>query len=159
MSNEKYTRSIELMNAVADVSDNNPINLEDKDSQATKDALDKINPSWDNLFAYIFTEFSAPETNGMFDLGETLDQKISQASEQTLEYIREMTALLRDHKQTELLTRLTVIPPEYTDIIFPVAIARYLLGFKSVPLSRTRSKTFSNFHHRYSFLIYASALR
>jgi hypothetical protein len=159
MSNEKYTRSIELMNAVADVSDNNPINREDKDSQATKDALDKITPSWDNLFAYIFTEFPAPATYDMLEPGETLDQKISQASEQTLEYIREMTALLREHTQAELLTRLTVIPPEYTDIVFPVAIARYLLGYKSVPLSAARSKTFSNFHHRYSFLIYASALR
>lgn len=146
MTIDKYTHAIELMNAVPGG---------EHYSKASEDLIVEACARWDELYTFIYANFERPSTYHQF--GE-FDKVAHWAYENNEAYqdIADVYDLLRKHKQTEVFERLTCIPPEYRDTVFPVAIARYLLAYKVVPIWPDRVTTFDEFHSRYGVMVVES---
>lgn len=138
---EKYTKAIKLMNAV---------NSESVD----------VCKQWDKLYKFLHANFPVPTASYKVnpDLNSSEIKKL--ISDDDKKYINECTQLLRVDKSDDVLAKITKLPPEYSDLIFPVAIARYLLAYKKVynipNFSINNLKTFSEFHARYGILVVES---
>lgn len=105
---------------------------------------------WDILYEYIHENFDAPASSYPNQTFFALKGDKPKAVEQEIKECREM---LRNHGAEELISRIEAIPPEYSDMIFPVAIARYLLRDCRVPIHPNMVKTFDEFHQRYGPMI------
>jgi len=125
----KYQTALDLMNAVI----------------AVKHDIDLIATSWDQLYSYIHEHFEAPASMS-YPIFHT---KKSDMPAEIAQEIQDCYAMLRVHNETEVLARLAAIPPEYSDTIFPVAIARYLILYQKVFPRVEMLKTFKEFHKRY----------
>lgn len=105
---------------------------------------------WDCLYDYIHENFDAPASSYSNQTFFALKGEKPKEVKQEIEECREM---LRNHGAEELIARIEAIPPEYSDMIFPVAIARYLLRDCRVPIHPNMVKTFNEFHQRYGPMI------
>ena len=146
MSNfEKYTRAIELMNAVP-----GGIGYNEASNKPVAEACAR----WDELFTFVHANFPRPNT--YLEPMEVKYKKMARWAHQNSDAqqdIFDTYELLCEHKQDEVLARLMTIPPEYRDTVFPVAIARYLLAYKKVAVYPDCSTTFEEFHNRYAVMV------
>jgi len=125
----KYQTALDLMNTVI----------------ASKHDVHLTATSWDQLYNYIYEHFEAPASTS-YPIFYTIN---CNTPVEVAQEIQDCFVMLREHNETEVLARLAAIPPEYSDTIFPVAIARYLLKYQNVPMIVSLVKTFDEFHKRY----------
>lgn len=130
---EKYLMAIELMNA---------IDVQSNDTHA----------QWDALYSFIHANFPAPTSSAEHRKWLTVIEAANSTSDE-VNYVNECAKLLRAANLELLIEQLTKLPPEYSDIVFPIAITRYLLGVKRVRLTPAKVTTFDEFHRRYGILI------
>lgn len=104
---------------------------------------------FDHIFYYIFEHWAKPETaiadNACIDFGAR-----HTASEQT--EIMDCGAMLKMDTK-ELVGRLALLPPYFSESVFPVAVARYLLRDLRLPFTPRGSTTFREFHNRYGTMV------
>lgn len=136
MAYEKYTRVIELMNLV-------PVFDYSEPGSLTEDKLEATHKAWDELYEFIYPNFPEPASAGPLTKYDVL-------SAEGKEEVNGVYELLTKHKQDELLARLLKLPPDYVDVIFPVAIARYLLCYKQLSIGIKKLKTWTEFNRRYA---------
>lgn len=134
---EKYTKAIELMNAV-DVNGDN------------------VCKQWDDLFTFLHTNFPIPAASKKAKPDLTYKDIAELITDEDRAYISECTHLLKVDKVDDVLEKITKLPPDYSDVLFPVAIARYLLAYKGVRFLINQLTTFSEFHDRYSVMVIES---
>jgi hypothetical protein len=103
---------------------------------------------WDVLYDFVHATFPRPESADV-----NFNDKSFVLTDATKQDIQDVYDLLHKHKQAEVLARLTSIAPGYRDVVFPVAIARYLLCYCDVPLYASLTTTFTEFHHRYGYIV------
>jgi len=153
MSNfQKYTRAIELMNAVPGYI----LRPHGQGPQRDADVVEAC-ARWDELYTFIYANFPRPNTYREF--GEVKYKTMAtwaHENPEAFQDILDVHQLLQEHKKDEVLARLTKIPPEYRDVVFPVAIARYLLAYKRVPIDVRMLTTFEEFHNRYGVMVIES---
>ena len=114
-----------------------------------------VTRAWDDLFMFIHAEFTAPLTEK--PKGSTISSVLKEAGARD-EYkaeIEECRTMLH-HNHNELVEHLRARPPEYSDKVFPIAIARYLLRDCNVSLNAMLSKSFDEFHRRYGAMVLGS---
>ena len=56
---------------------------------------------------------------------------------------------------TEFMDKLATLPPYFSEVIFPVSVARYMLRELQIPLNHRKLATFGEFHKRYGTMILA----
>ena len=145
---QKYTRAIELMNAVPDTI----FRPHGQGPQRDADLVESC-ARWDELYTFVHANFARPNTYHEF--GEREDvAKWAHENEEARMDIVDVHELLCKQKQDEVLARLMAIPPEYRDTVFPVAIARYLLCYRKVSIDPRMLTTFEEFHNRYAVMIF-----
>ncbi len=148
---EKYIRAIELMNAVPG---SDPLGYK-MPQESREPTVDETNARWDELFTFIHDNFPRPNT--YHEIGEyEAAAYFAQNNQEAMMDIAEVYDLLRNQKEDDVLARLTTLPPEYRDTVFPVAIARYLLAYKNVSIWPRIMTTFDEFHKRYGVMIVES---
>jgi transcriptional regulator of heat shock response len=153
----KYTHSISLMNYVNDTPRNTDADgkqIHAKDSDEAKAIYVECTKRWDELYDFAHANFPRPESADVHYYDESF--VLTDATKQDIQDVYE---LLRNHKQDEVLARLMSIAPGYRDVIFPVAIARYLLCYCDIPVYVAYSHTFTEFHHRYGYIVINAASR
>jgi len=149
---EKYTRAIELMNAVpGDVCC--PHDPEcDSECDLVKANRMETQARWDELYTFIFANFERPSTYHDYD---DPDQRVkydkvakwADENTETHQYMFDAYAMLR-HQQDEMLERLTKVPPGYSDAVFPMAIGRYLMAHKKIRCFPRELTNFTEFANR-----------
>lgn len=103
------------------------------------------NAAWDHMFGYIHTHFPVPSScivDGKWP-ELTLDMKNAALDCQKL------ITMPRDVFEADLES----LPPYFSDVLFPVAVARYLLRECRLNMSHCDTQTFTEFHKRYGVLI------
>jgi len=100
---------------------------------------------WDHLFEYIHANWDVPSTMAM----TWWAQRKSDEQKVELYDCRKMLEMGPE----DLETRLESLPPYFTESIFPVAVARYLLRDLWIPLNHRKTVTFKEFHNRYGSMI------
>jgi hypothetical protein len=150
---QKYTRAIELMNAV-------PGYIFRPHGQGPARDADVVEACarWDELYTFIYANFERPNTYREF--GEVKYKTMATWAHENPDAqqdIFDTYELLCEHKQDEVLSRLTKVPPEYRDVVFPVAIARYLLAYKKAAIDVQMLTTFEEFHNRYGVMVIEGA--
>jgi hypothetical protein len=83
------------------------------------DDLELCHRYWDRLFHYIFINFPKPEML----IVSTYDKLWKEGIPEELEH----TVNMFNKSIDELYTGLIKVPPDFIDVIFPIAIARYIL--------------------------------
>ena len=124
----------------------------------------EVNRSWDDLYSFLHENFAAPNTKltridektGRSNYAEIARKARSQDDWEV--EILECQWML-GHKREELVEHLRSRPPEYSDRVFPVAIARYLLRDCNVPVEPAKTTTFDEFHRRYAVMIIEGCAR
>ncbi len=100
--------------------------------------------TWDHLFEYIHHNWDVPSS-----ASATWWHQQSGDVRAELVDCRKMLEMGME----ELEVRLESLPPYFTEAIFPVAVARYLLRDLAIPMDHRRTKTFKEFHDRYGRMI------
>lgn len=135
---EKYTKAIELMNAV---------------EVGTPASC----AQWDTLYTFLHANFPVPAASKTANPELNPGEIRALITDEDRAYINECTNLLKIDKVDDILEKLTKLPPEYSDILFPVAIARYLLAYKRLPyhpgFNINDLTTFREFHDRYGIIV------
>ena len=142
----KYIETLRLMTEVVGVGNNDEL----------------INPAWDQLYTFIHANFPVPKSSVKNFDDATTHQTIKFCYETStgMEEINEcFDMLVGNHSQEEILQRLGSMPPGYSDEIFPVAIARFLLRYQNVRVDHRKLTTFDEFHVRYGAMIFGSCDR
>lgn len=135
---EKYITSIALMNKVL---------ASDNGKDATKD--------WDELYTYVLENFAEPGTAHVYkddalSLGEYVNQFAANSFRKS-EVTSARNILTADSES--LIKSILALPPVLAEAIFPVAVARYLLGHCKLNVNLDKSTTFTKFYFRYSEMI------
>lgn len=128
--------------------------------------------AWDETFTFIHANFAIPETvrNNIPDyLWDKLVHGINQTAVNNdtpginYEKIQKEINLCRPlidgtylSGSIEMETAMRDIPPTILEVVWPVAIARFLLRDHAVPLLHRKSSTFPEFHRRYGLMILSS---
>lgn len=107
---------------------------------------------WDHLFHYIHENWAEPET-AFKDIGSTWGEFKTEPNYQQCQIdVGQCTEMLR-MPAAEFVPKLESLPPFFSEVIFPVAVGRYLLREMCIPLDHRESATFREFHRRYAFII------
>ena len=102
--------------------------------------------AWDHMFTYIHAHFPVPLTSCA-----PYDAQFTVAEKNEVLDCREMLQM----NATEFMDKLATLPPYFTDVIFPVAIGRYMIRDLAMPINHRKLTTFQEFHKRYSTMILA----
>lgn len=146
---EKHIEAIRLFDLV----------LATKDIPAPQDGWDRmsyphmtvgtnIHPghaAWDVLFEYMHLNFALPETSSNVATDE--QRKVE------FDLVRPLIDKTFIAPSAELLAMIKSIPPVILEVVFPVAMARYILRDARLDLNHRQLKTFKMFHDRYGTMI------
>lgn len=113
---------------------------------AVRMSLADANATWDHLFEYIHHNWDIPSTAAM--------SWWTQTSGDCQAEIFDCRVML-EMDPDELEAKLESLPPYFTESIFPVAVARYLLRDLALPFNHRQTTTFTEFHNRYGKMILA----
>ena len=114
--------------------------------------------AWDELYEFIYPNFDSP-VSAHKEVTELADKKLIENE------IQECQDMLRIGDMDVILEKIKALPPEFTDMVFPVAIARFLLciGWDDrrgkIAIAPAKLTTFDEFHKRYGKMIISSAQR
>lgn len=112
--------------------------------------VEQANDCWDHLFTYIHAHWAEPLSAMQ---GKDDWERCFTSSERS--EIMDCQAMLKMN-WTELETKLASLPPYFSEVVFPVAVARYLLlntGGIALPMHHRKCTTFGEFHRRYGAMI------
>jgi len=98
----------------------------------------KGHDAWDHLFTYIHANWPAPCS---VMVGDTACTDVPDC--------RTMLNMGAE----ELTAKLESLPPYFSEVIFPVAVARYLLRDRLLCINPHKLATFTEFHNRYGQII------
>ena len=101
--------------------------------------------AWDHMFDYIHNHWAKPLTAA----GQVNAFTAGEMSE--VVGCRELLQMSAEEITEKLSTR----PPYFTESLFPVAVARYMLRELAIPLNHRLITTFSEFRSRYGRMILA----
>lgn len=124
----------------------------------------EANRTWDDLYSFVHENFAAPNTTLTYLNDKTGRSNYAEIAHKSLSRedweaeIGECQWML-SHNAQELVEHLRARPPEYSDMVFPVAIARYLLRDCRVPVEAAKLTTFKEFHQRYAVMIIEGCAR
>lgn len=104
---------------------------------------------WDHLFDYIHANWVEPDST--MEVGGICEFRFSA---QGLKDVADCNKMLRMPKE-EFVARLESLPPYFSEVIFPVAVGRFLLREIGLPLDHRKTTTFREFHRRYANIILA----
>jgi len=126
----------------------------------------EANRAWDDLYSFLHENFAAPETKLTYftrgpQIGRSNYTEIARKARSHDDWDAEIAECqwMLGHNREELVEHLRSRPPEYSDRVFPVAIARYLLRDCNVPVDTALLKTFDEFHCRYAVMIIEGCAR
>lgn len=105
---------------------------------------DQANTAWDILFDYIHAHWQKPLSSG-----DRLN--ITRTVAMQTEGFDCRAMLMMNTK--EFQEKLATLPPYFTEVVFPIAVARYLLRELCLPLHHRKIRTFKEFHDRYGYMI------
>ena len=88
--------------------------------------------AWDDLYRFIHENFECPK-NYLVEINDVAEFFL--------------------HSRDEILRRLREKPPEYSEQLFPIAIARHLLRDCGIDINLNNSTTFDEFYRRYGSII------
>jgi len=146
MSYEKYTDSLDMMDALVTRSANKTLvysnTMLDDDTELTA-----IHADWDELYEYVYDNFKTPESRRK--QGDTGKVTVTPEIEKELASMREMFKLNRE----EIEEQLHEIPPQILEQCFPVWMARYMLAFGRVPVMPMHLTTWNKFHNYYGYMV------
>lgn len=158
MDFQKYITAIELMNKVVDAA---KLPVPEGGEKYTLPCI-----AWDELYEFIYLNFANPVSAKLENeyVAECIDRVTGKNStEETKKSveaeIQECQDMLGICEMNVILDKIKALPPEFTDMIFPVAIARYLLcrGWSDargdIAINPGKLKTFNEFMNRYSTMI------
>jgi hypothetical protein len=125
---EKYVDALKLMDATI---------------AANKDEDRKgVSEKWDELYTFIHANFIVPDSaKGGFEFKAEYD------------LCRPLIDGTFAAPSAELEEQIRKIPPVILEVVWPVAIARYLLRDVRIVWDHRKSSTFTEFHHRYGNMI------
>jgi hypothetical protein len=144
----KYAKHIHVLGLLASIPrklsiDDAPVNRKVGTAIMTKEEALAV---WDHIFTYIHANWASPAAAAATaGHGFSGDQR----------------AEVFDCKETlrmsaaEIEARLETLPPYFTESVFPVAVARFLLRELAIPLNHRDTVTFREFHDRYGTMILA----
>jgi len=112
--------------------------------------VDDASAMWDRIYHYIHEHFPAPESYAM-------SGSSGKPTEIMVEEAKRCYEILLLSKEV-LEEKLEKIPPEICEIVFPVAVARYLLRDLKMQFDHKFSTTFREFYNRYCFMILSPIL-
>lgn len=107
---------------------------------------DEANTAWDILFDYIHRHWETP-----LSYGNRYGRSASAAEQAE---VLDCQAML-DMDTKNLEEKLATLPPYFTEVVFPVAVARYILRDLQMPFNHRNCRTFKEFHDRYGYMILA----
>ena len=142
----KFARHIFVLHHLATIP--KPVATEGSRYQQSPVSREDANKAWDFLFTYIHDNWDLPEM-ARLRCGEdpiTDFQKVE---------VYDCRVLLSFTTATEIEERLAQLPPYYSEALFPVAVARYMLRELALPFQHRHSATFHEFHKRYGSMILA----
>jgi hypothetical protein len=155
MAYEKYITATNLMSDCVAAHNEDP-------EQGPKNfswSNDKCHTAWDECYAFVHANFQDPAT-AIVD-GETFAECVARIGAATCEnevqLCRELLAIGRENN--ELLNKIKTLPPVFAEVIFPVALARYMLRDARMTISANKLNTFKEFYRRYANMIMESAWR
>jgi len=126
----------------------------------------EVNRTWDDLYSFLHENFAAPGTTLTYFTrgprrGRSNYTEIAHKSRSREDWEAEILECqwMLTHNREELVDHLRSRPPEYSDRVFPVAIARYLLRDCNVPVEPAKTTTFDEFHRRYAVMIIEGCAR
>jgi len=108
--------------------------------------------AWDHLYTYIHAHWPRPMSAAT---GDRINWNTRWQPEQDQEMI-DCEQMLK-MKPDELQAKLATLPPFFTEMVFPVAVARYLLRDLKLNVSPSQLSTFNEFHLRYGAMIICGA--
>lgn len=154
----KYIKALELMDAVIATKSIEPPEegwigcyLENGTYKPRKNAtLDHpCNAAWDEAYTFIHANFVIPES-----MSDGSDRYNSVHAEVAL--CKPLIDGTYPPGSAEMIAAIRAIPPVIAEVVFPVAIARFLLRDHQIPVSHLKLKTFREFHKRYATMILSS---
>jgi len=149
----KYSKHIHVLQLLSTIPPNPVRAYVNKHNQPyPAEWLQQCNDAWDHLFTYIHANWARPDT-AMAD-GDIVCSYPTITSVQGKVDVfdcRVMLAMGRD----DLEAKLASLPPYFSETIFPVAVARYMLGgiHLNLPIQHRELTTFHEFHNRYGRII------
>jgi len=114
----------------------------------TSASMHPCHQAWDDCFNFIYANFVRPETS--IPSNGKLDYNMKHPE---IDMVRPIIDGTYPSGGPEMEAVLRGIPPVLLDQIWPVAVARFLLRDKRLPLSHRWLFTFKEFHERYGNMI------
>ena len=145
----KFTKHIHVLHLLSQIpapSRKKPENYYLTSPVTQQEAID----CWDHLFHYIHTHWASPLTAAETRELEWKNRFTVGEKEEIVDCQR-----MLEMSTKELEEKLATLPPYFTESLFPVAIARYLLRDLCLPINHRGCKTFAEFHSRYGTMISA----
>lgn len=102
--------------------------------------------AWDHMFDYIHAHFPVPDS-AYLENGDWPQFNVS---------MKDMAAdcnTLLQMPRSEFEAKLESLPPYFCNILFPCAVARYMLREACLNMNHRNTRTFREFHRRYGTLI------
>ncbi len=127
---EKYEHSLKLVDACIQV-------CEDRVA---------VSKAWDDLFLYIHSNFVHPQT-------ENWNCERSNKCHEEVNMVRPFIDGTYGKPGWELEAMIRSIPPAIAEVVWQVAVARYLLRDIQVEFRHSEVTTFHEFYTRYGFMI------
>lgn len=127
---QKYTQALSLMDAVIAVKHDNNL----------------ARAKWDELYRFIFANFAAPASTGVYydTVASGFELEVQQAA---------TMFITADQDRAMFESQLRKIPPVVAEVAFPVWVALSLLRYHRVHVTSESVETFYEFHNRYAFMI------
>lgn len=143
MKYAKHVHVLELLNSIPrqDFNPSLPSWAKQRIGIATRE---QANAVFDHLFAYIHVNWAAPSTA----TGDHWTQLSGDARAELVD-CKDMLQM----GPAEIEAKLETLPPYFTEAVFPVAVARFLLRELALPINHRELTTFKEFHNRYGFMI------
>ena len=110
----------------------------------------QCNDAWDHIFAYIHANWAAPDT--AIAPGTAIrDYPRIDTDEGKIAVFDCNAMLMMPHE--EFVAKLELLPPYFSEVVFPIAVGRYMLRDLALAINHRTLTTFTEFHNRYGAII------
>jgi len=133
---EKYVTALRLMDQTI---------LARTDPKVEGETRHPVTVKWDELFTFIYANFEKPvSAKGCWN---------NPAFKEEYDLCRPFIDGTFRAPSEELESRIRRIPPVILDVVWPIAIARFLARDCGLPFNHRESRTFTEFHYRYGNMV------
>ena len=100
---------------------------------------------FDHMLDYLHTYWAKPISAGTgMHMGEICAGEMSSAK---------ACNIMLHMDAEELTSKLECLPPYFGEVLFPIAVARYMMRELAMPIDHRKCKNFKEFHVRYGAII------